>query len=143
VKFFEFVYKPLYRDKDFLYQKYVIEGLSSNEISRLIPSSRSAVMTYLRLFGFPLKRADQKNKSRIAYGEAWRNRQVVVHKKEQELIEKMKKLRAEGLSYWKIADALNVWGIPTKTQKGKWSAKQVHQILIRVILSSVPKSGAS
>jgi uncharacterized protein YoaH (UPF0181 family) len=68
----------------------------------------------------------------IGYGEAWRNRQVVVHKKEQELIEKMKKLRAEGLSSWKVADVLNAWGIKTKTGKEKWSAKQVHQILVRV-----------
>ena len=54
------------------------------------------------------------------------NRKVTTHKKELELIGKMRALRIEGLSYWKIADVLNAWKIPAKTRKGPWSAKQVH-----------------
>jgi hypothetical protein len=37
----------------------------------------------------------------------------------------------KGFFYGKIADVLKAMGIPTKTKKGIWSAKQVHQILER------------
>jgi len=91
------------------------------------------VVKYLKKFGIALRTADQaKTRSQLGFGEQWRQRQVQVNKREQDLIVKMRNLRAEGLSYWKIADVLNAWGIPTKTKKGKWSAKQVHQILRRV-----------
>jgi len=114
-----------------LYQKYVLEGYSAKEISKLILSSRSAVTESLRKFGIPLRPLDAKNKARIGYGEAWRQRQVATNRRELEVIEKMKKLRVEGLSYGKLAGVLNTWGVPTKTRKGQWSAKQVHQILKR------------
>ena len=65
----------------------------------------------------------------MGFGEAWKKRQLIANKKEQELIEKMKKLRAEGLSFWKIADVFNAWGIPTKTKRGRWHARTVQKIL--------------
>jgi len=78
-----------------------------------------------------LRKADitDKNKTQLGFGEAWKKRQIVASKKEQEIIDKMKKLRAEGLSYWKIADVLNAWGIPTKTRRGRWHARTVQKIL--------------
>lgn len=113
-------------------QKYLIERLSSKEIARLTASSHSTILKHLKLFGIALRAADQKTKSQLGYGEAWRNREVVAHRREQELIRKMQNLRTKKLSYWKIADLLNAWGIPTKTRKGPWTSKQVHQILTRV-----------
>jgi len=50
-------------------------------------------------------------------------------------VEKMQKLRAQGLCYGKIADVFNAWSFPTKTRKGPWSAKQIHQILKRPLPS--------
>lgn len=131
---FEFIYVPLFKDRSFLLQKYLGERLSVKEIAAEIGSSRSAVSAHLKDFGIPIRPHDaaHKTSSQLGFGEAWRNRKVVAHKKEQELIGKMRKLRAEGLSYWKVADVLNAWGIPTKTRRGKWSAKQVHQILRRI-----------
>jgi len=41
----------------------------------------------------------------------------------------MKLLKAAGNSYWKIADVLNGNKVPTKKEKGGWSAKTVHQII--------------
>lgn len=124
---------PLVKDWNFLHRKYVVEGLSPAEIGRLCFSSRTSVKKYLREFGIPLRMGDnRKTRSQLGFGETWKGRRIVVHKREQELIGKMQKLRVEGLSYWKVASVLNAWGIPTKTRKGKWSAKQVHQILVRV-----------
>jgi predicted DNA-binding protein YlxM (UPF0122 family) len=138
----EHLYRPLYKDKEFLLQKYEVERLSVKEIAASIGSSRTAVSSNLKLFGIAIRPTDLKNKSRLGFGEAWRQHRVALHKKEQELIEKMQKLRAEGLSYWKVADVLNAWGVPTKTRKGIWSAKQVHQILRRVnAQASAPPKG--
>ncbi|MBY0472622.1 recombinase family protein [bacterium] len=119
----------LFHDRDFLYQKYVVEGLSTKEISALIFSSRTAVSTALKRFGIPLRDAKQKNRSQLRFGEAWRKHQVVVHRREQEIIEKMHKLRAQGFSYWKIADVFNSLGIRTKTGRGKWHARSVQKVM--------------
>lgn len=125
-----FVTEP-FKDAAFLHQKYVLERLSTKEISDLISSSRSTVSKYLRRFGIPIRPQDQEHRSRsqLRYGEAWRNRQVAVHKKELETLARIRKLRNEGLSYWKIADVLNAWGIPTKTRRGRWHARSVQKIL--------------
>lgn len=132
-KFFDFSVTPTFKDREFLHQKYVVERLSPREISELISSSRSTVVKYLKKLEIPLRAEEEaKTKSQLGFGEKWGKRQVQSNKREQELILKMQKLRTEGLSYGKIADVLNAWGIPTKTNKGKWSAKQVHQILERV-----------
>jgi uncharacterized protein YoaH (UPF0181 family) len=135
----EHLHHAPYRNKELLEQKYLLERRSIKEISREWACSRSVVAKYLKDYSIPLSPHDSKNKSRVGYGEAWRDRQVVAHKKEQELIEKMKKLRAEGLSYNKIAAVLNGWGIRTKTGKGKWTGKQVHQILARPVSTSVKR----
>jgi len=127
-----------YLDKDFLQQKYVTEMLSTTELAALTFSSKTTILKYLRLHGIPI-RASGKNVRpvrSVGFGQRIVNRQVIAHRKELELIEKMRSLRAEGLSYWKIADVLNAWKVPTKTRKGRWHARSVQQILDRSCLSS-------
>ena len=121
----------LYKDQDFLHQKYVIERLSTKEISALIFSSRTAVSKYLKLYGIPIRPHDVTNKSRsqLRYGEAWKKRAVVTHQRELENIEKMRKLRDQGFSFWKIADVFNSLGIQTKTSRGKWHARSIQKVL--------------
>ncbi len=133
-KFIRFQLIPLYKNPDFLHQKYLEERLSCKEIAHLISSSRSVVTKYLKRYGIPLRSADAdyKNKSQLRYGQKWRERKVEAHLGEQETIARMQKLRGEGLSYREIAATLNALRIPTKTRKGKWSGKQVHQILTRM-----------
>jgi hypothetical protein len=126
------VSKPkLYRDRDFLHQKYVVERLSIKEISAEIFSSRTAVSSGLKRFGIPIRENDiaHKNRSQLRYGEAWRKRQVVAYRREQENIEKMRQLRSQGFSYWKIADVFNSMKIPTKTGRGRWHARAIQNIL--------------
>jgi hypothetical protein len=129
----------LYLDPGYLRRKYVEERLSAAEIATQCFSSKAAVLSSLKRNGIQV-RGSGKNIRRvrnIAFGRRISDRREVVHKREQELITKMKALRAEGLSYWKIAGVLNAWDIPTKTRKGKWSAKQVHQILNRAVISTM------
>ena len=121
----------VYKNKIFLHQKYVVERLSVREISTLIFSSRSVVAKYLKLHEIPLRpnEIENKNKSQLRYGEAWKKRLVTVNRKEAENIEKMQKLRDQGFSYWKIADIFNSLGIKTKTGAGKWHARSVQKVV--------------
>ena len=129
---------PLFQCKSFLHEKYVVEKLSTKEIAAQIFSSRSSVAKHLKLHGIPIRANDVNNKTRsqLRYGEAWRKRTVALHQREMENIEKMRKLRDQGFSYWKIADVFNSLGIRTKTNRGKWHARSIQKILD----SSVPKS---
>ena len=122
---------PLFKSESFLRQKYEVERLSVAEIAGQIFSSRTAVAKYLKACNIPIRPNDVENKSRsqLKYGEAWRNRQVVQHKREQQNIQKMKDLRGKGFSYWKIADILNSLKIQTKTGRGSWHARSVQKTL--------------
>ncbi len=122
---------PRYRSESFLRQKYLVERLSIKEIAAEIFSSRTAVASALKRFGIPIRPSDVTHKTRaqLRYGEAWRNRQVVVHKREQENLAKMQKLRDQGFSYWKIADVLISMKVPTKTGRGPWHARAIQKML--------------
>src|SRR5690606_23501184 len=91
----------------------------------------TAVAKHLKAYGIPIRPNDVTNKTRaqLRYGEAWRNRQVVVHRRELENLAKMRKLRDQGFSYWKIADVFNSMKMPTKTGRGRWHARSIQQIL--------------
>ncbi|MEI8347830.1 MAG: recombinase family protein [Pseudomonadota bacterium] len=102
-------------------------------------SSHSTVLYNLKAFGVPKHHAGHKNQTQMGYGESWKNHAVSRNVRESAVIAKMLDLKAEGLSYRKIADHLNTNSLPTKTGKGKWSSKTVYQILIRVQRKSSSK----
>ena len=122
---------PLYRSECYLRQKYEAERRSIKEIAAEIFSSRSAVAAHLKAYGILIRPADVENKTRsqLRYGEAWRNRQVVAHRRELENVEKMRQLRGRGFSYWKIADVFNSMKVPTKTGRGRWHARAIQKII--------------
>jgi len=122
---------PLFRNEFFLRQKYEIERLTTQEIATQIFSSRTAVATALKMYGIPIRSNEggHKTRSQLRYGEAWRCRQVVVHQREQENIAKMKKLREQDFSYWKIAAVFNSMKVPTKTGRGRWHARAIQKVL--------------
>jgi AICAR transformylase/IMP cyclohydrolase PurH len=126
---------PLFRSESYLRQKYEVEKLSTKEIAAEIFSSRTAVSGWLKAYGIPI-RTSYKTASHLRYGEALRRRKVVIHRREQQYIEKMNQLRAQGFSYWKIADVLNSMKIPTKTGRGCWHARSVQQILDAALKST-------
>lgn len=120
-----------FKSKIFLQQKYVTEGLSCGEIAAQIFSARTTVLKYLKLHGIPVRESgsNQKRKRGLGYVQKVQCRQLENHQGERENIKKMRELRNKGYSYWKIAEVFNTLKIPTKTRKGQWHAKTVHQIL--------------
>jgi len=131
VETIDFSVNPVYLNQEFLYQKYVVEGLSAEEIGREIVSATSTVHKYLKHFRIPIRKSGSniRPKRHLAYGKKIVGRRVEECKSELAVIEKMKKLREQGFSYWKVADILNSMGVPTKTRKGNWHARSVQQIL--------------
>ena len=107
-----------YKDKSFLYQKYVEEGLSCDEIATQIFSARTTVLKYLKIFGIPVREVgtNQTRVRGLAYGLKLKQRNIAEHRREQEAILKMRDLRDKGFSYWKIAEILNTMKVPTKTR---------------------------
>lgn len=49
-------------------------------------------------------------------------------KYEEVLKKKVDALRERGMSYEKIADHFNLWGMKTKSKKGKWFPKTIREI---------------
>lgn len=124
-----FPVEPVYKNYSFLRQKYVEERLSAGEIADEIVSARSTVLKHLRLAGIPIRTADKKTRSQLAYGEAWKDGRVVPLERELANIEKIRQLRVKGFSYREIANILNGMNISTKTRKGKWHARYVQKLI--------------
>ncbi|MBJ01170.1 MAG: hypothetical protein CME67_08050 [Halobacteriovoraceae bacterium] len=126
--------KNEWRNKEFLHQKYVVERRSLNELAVELGVARQTISKQMKEFGIEtrISGAVQNRKRGLAYGKKVKDREIVVHKREQEIIEKVKELREQGFSYHKIADVLNVMGISTKSGKAKWSGKTVHQVLCSI-----------
>jgi len=131
VMFSSILSDPSFKNKSFLHQKYVVEGLTCGEIADQIFSARTTILKYLKLHGIPVRETgtNQKRKRGLGYGQKVQCRHIENHQREQENIKKMRELRDKGYSYWKIAEVFNTLKIPTKTRKGKWHAKTIQQIL--------------
>lgn len=131
----DFLITPKYQDKCFLHQKYVVEGLSTAQIAKIVSSSPSTIQKYLTAFGIETRSSQSGLRMKTGYGLAYGKRVIrktkVDHHGELKMISKMTELRKQGFSYWKIADILNTMKIPTKTRKGKWHARSVQTILCR------------
>ena len=125
---------PLYKNKFFLQQKYVEERLSCEEIAAQIFSARTTVLKYLKLHNIPIREVGSNTKRvrGLGYGKKIKARNVAEHQREVDAILKMKELRKKGYSYWKIADVLSTMKVPTKTRKGRWHARTVQAILLKV-----------
>lgn len=123
--------KNEWRNKELLYQKYVIERRTLNELAVEFKAARCTISKQMKAFGIQTRVTGsvQNRKRGLAYGEKCRERELRIHKRELENIQKMRELRDKGFSYWKIADVFNSMGVPTKTRKGKWYAKTIQQIL--------------
>lgn len=124
---------PLYKNRSFLHQKYVVERLSILQISKLIFSSRSTVATHLREFGIEIRRVDEAhalNPGQLALGEKKVKNRILAHKRELEVLTKIKDLKDQGLTYREMASVLNTMGIPTKNRK-KWHPATIIKLLKR------------
>jgi len=118
---------PLLKLPSFLHQKYVTENLTINQIAELTLSSRSTVIKYLNEAGIPI-RDEEHRRGGSAFGERKLNGRYIQNQTELVLIEKMRLLRNQGLTYRQIAEVLQGLNLPTK-RKGKWTGRSVLRIL--------------
>jgi predicted DNA-binding protein YlxM (UPF0122 family) len=118
------------RSKGALEGLYTRKHLSAREISRLVGSSRSAVLDALDRFDIPQNRNGHKRIGPLPFGLDYLNHQLVKNGAEQDAIRMMRQYRAGGLSLREIAGNLNLKLIPTK-QNGVWQANTVRGILAR------------
>jgi hypothetical protein len=120
--------------KAFLYRRYVVEMNSISRIAREISSAKETVRRYLTLWRIPLRPSDigqRLNKGQVGYGERRVKSLIQRNRQELEIIEKMKALRRQGFSYWRIAEILNSMKVLTKSRRAKWQAATVMKILKR------------
>jgi predicted DNA-binding protein YlxM (UPF0122 family) len=118
------------RSKSALEGLYTREHLSAREISRLVGSSRSAVLAALDRFDIPQNRNGHKRIGPLPFGFDYLNHRLVKNGPEQAAIRMMRQYRVGGLSLREIAGNLNQGLIPTK-QNGIWQANTVREILAR------------
>jgi hypothetical protein len=53
---------PIYKNKSFLHQKYVVEGLSCEEIAEQIFSARTTVLKYIKVYGISVRETGTNQK---------------------------------------------------------------------------------
>lgn len=121
-------------DKEFLYQKYTVEGSNIGFISQISGLSKTTIKEKIKQYGL------EKNKNininikpllgQVPYG--WRivKGQLVTHKGEQEVVQKMSTLSKKGKSLRQIAKYLQDSGIKPKNGT-KWHATSILKILRR------------
>lgn len=129
----DFVYLKLWKNKDFLYQKYVIEGLSIAQIASQILSSRAAVRD--DLIEFEIKRRERgkpgKRPAQVAYGYRTVKGEILQHEREQVVISVIRKMVNKGTPLREICEYLSIMGVPTKRRGVRWHPEMVRRILNR------------
>ncbi len=127
----DFNHSPLWRDKQFLTQKYVVEGRSITQIAAENFSSRAAVWAALVEFG--IKRKGQGKPglrpSQLPYGYRRANGLMVPHLGEQRVIALVKKLIADGMSLRQVCEFLSSVGVPTKRHGQCWQPEMVRRMI--------------
>jgi hypothetical protein len=118
------------RSKGALEGLYTREHLSAREISRLVGSSRSAVLDALDRFDIQQNRNGHNRIGPLPFGFDYISHKLVKNGTEQAAIRMMRQYRAGGLSLREIAGNLNLRLIPTK-KNGVWQANTVREILAR------------
>lgn len=118
---------PLLKIKSFLHQKYVVEGLSINQLVTLTMSSKTTVKKYLVDAGIPI-REEELSLGPPKYGERYHNGRKVPNKRDLEIMETIQDLSKKGISATQIAKLLCSMNLPTKNG-GRWHAQTVIRIL--------------
>ncbi len=79
----------------------------------------------------PLKPKDRTNQRSQRFGTQIINGVPTVNSEETKTIEKLKELRAEGLSYRAIVDAMNKLDVPCRKPGARWHVKTVFDYIKR------------
>ena len=114
--------------KSFLHENYIEKGLSVRQIAAQKISSKTAVLDALKRHNIPVRAPGNYTKNRKTIIERFGFRKVdgklVPHPDESKVIERIIKLRQQGVGSSKIAKIFNEEGVPTKTGK-KWHDKTI------------------
>jgi Recombinase len=117
---------PLYKNRDFLHQKYVIEGRSIAQIAAEIFSSKCAIRDHLLEFGFKLRKVGgQVGSSRK------RNAKKPIQSGPtmKRVIRAVTELHGQGMSLRQIATFLTHTGMPTRGRGKSWHPEMVSRVL--------------
>jgi predicted DNA-binding protein YlxM (UPF0122 family) len=130
--FVEFMHTPLYRNQEFLHQKYVVEGLSLAQISEMISSSKEAVRAGLKRCNIQTRKSSEPHGrlSQDRFGQKSLKGKVTIDRSEQRVINAILSLHSEGLSLRQIAKTLSSLKFPTKCNGQNWHPQMVKRILI-------------
>lgn len=114
-----------------LYELSVTKKLTSLQIAKELGVSRSTVSKYQKRYGIQTLRVgtNRKRVRGVAYGEKVVGGKVLRVAEEQKVLEALRLWRSQGQTFQEIADRLNILGTPTKTGKGQWHRKTIHQLL--------------
>ena len=121
-----------YCDKQFLNQKYTIEGLSIRQIATEIRSSKEAVRKGLMRHSIPLRKQSTAHSrtDQPRYGTRLKQGRLVGYQKEERVVQAIIEMQRQGSSLREIARILSQMGTPTKC-RGKWHPEMVNRILIQ------------
>lgn len=124
--------RPLYRNKSFVHQKYVVEGLSLAQIASKLFVSKEAVRKALKDFNIPIREAHKPHgrQSQPRYGEKKQLGKTVPHMAEKRVIGAIIEMREDGLTLRQVAAYLDKIGVPTKNRGKKWHPEMVKRILV-------------
>ncbi len=97
----EFIHTVPWKSKTFLTEKYVKKGRSIAQIAKETLSSKSAIRDALIEFGIPLKQQGKPGlrPAQVPYGFRREDGLLVPHLGEQRVIQSVRKMSSEGLSY--------------------------------------------
>jgi hypothetical protein len=120
-----------WKSKTFLEEKYVKNGRSIAQIAEETLSSRAAIRDALVGFGIPLRKQGNPGlrPSQVPYGFRRSDGLLVPHLGEQRIIQSVRKMSNEGLSYRQICDFLTSVGVPTKNQGKGWQPEMIRRLL--------------
>ena len=129
--FSPFVHTSLFKNKEFLQQKYVAEGLSIAQIAEQIVSSKEAVRKALVRFCLPIRQAclPHGRPAQPRFGLSYRRQALINYKPEQRVIDTIVELKSQGMSLRQIARTLSKLKIPTKLSGVAWHPMMVKRVL--------------
>jgi len=129
----DFIHTPLWKSKTFLEEKYLKNGRSMAQIANEILSSRATVRDALIEFKIPIREQGKPalRPAQVPYGFKRLDGLLVPHLNEQRVIQSVRKMSDDGLSYRKICDFLTSVGVPTKNRGKGWQPEMIRRLLSR------------
>lgn len=133
IEMIDYSHTPPWNSKTFLEEKYLKEGRSIAQIAAQTLSSRAAIRDALIEFGIPLRKQGKPGKrpAQVPYGYRRADGLLVPHLGEQRVIQSVRKMSNDGLSYRQICDFLTSVGVPTKNQGKGWQPEMIRRLLNR------------